>query len=116
MIHVLDTAEIVRVALKLLESSDDRIRLGVSPEMIAGIKARDLALEILLPKSVEIKTSFGHQLKVINILIPLSGEYGPGPEMASALIFSGFDGYADGPDQNNFAREDLLELQELLKF
>lgn len=103
------------VSLQLLAKSDDQLRLLVTPEMIASIKASDTALEVVFPDSVTTRTSPGAQDRITRILIPLSGEYGPPPELSSAVIFFGTDTYVTGPSQNNFARPELLRLLELLK-
>lgn len=114
-IHISEADSLIEVSLSLLENSDDVLRLAVSPEMTAEIKLRDTALEIIFPEPFEIITAFGRKQKINNILIPLSGDHGPGPDMSSVMIITGVDGYVDGPNQNNFARPDLLRLWELLK-
>lgn len=104
------------IALRLLATADDELRLIVTPEMVEAIRTGDTALEIVFPKLFSAATAFGVQQEIDRVLIPLSGDYGPPPELSSAVIlFGDSTGYFTGPNQNNFARPELLKLLELLK-
>ena len=104
------------IALRLLATADDELRLIVTPEMVETIRKTDTALEIVFPELFSAVTAFGVKQEIDRVLIPLSGEYGPPPEFSSALIlFGDSTGYFTGPNQNNLARPELLKLLELLK-
>lgn len=104
------------IALRLLASADDELRLIVTPEMVQGILDQDTALELVWPETFTADTAFGVKQEIDRVLIPLTGEYGPPDDLASAVIlFGDGKGYVTGPNQNNFARPDLLKLRELLK-
>ncbi len=102
------------IALSLLASADDELRLLVTPELTQGILDHDTALEVVFPSLITADTAFGVKHQIRRLLIPLSGEYGPPEDLASAIIFFGDDGWITGPNQNNFARPELLKMLELL--
>ncbi len=104
------------IALRLLATADDELRLIVTPEMVKGILDQDSALELVWLEVFTADTAFGVKQEIDRVLIPLSGEYGPPEDLASAVIlFGDANGYITGPNQNNFARPELTKLRELLK-
>lgn len=106
---------LISVAMEIVQGCDDVLRLAVLPEMIDSLKARDIALEIIFEETIGIDSPFGRVVEVNNILIPLSGDLGPDPEMSSAMVLFGVDTYENGPFQNRFARPQLIKLRQLLK-
>ncbi|MGC9362209.1 MAG: hypothetical protein ACP5F3_04690 [Candidatus Syntrophosphaera sp.] len=105
---------LISVAMEIVEGCDDVLRLAVLPEMIDSLKAKDTALEIIFEDTIEIDSPFGRKVEANNILIPLSGEFGPSTEMSSAMVLFGVDTYENGPFQNRFARPHLIKLRQLL--
>lgn len=102
------------LALKLLESSTDQVLMMVTPEMLESIRSEGDALEAVFPDTLTVTGPTGVKHRIDRILIPLSGDYGPGDGLGSALILFGNKNYTSGPLMNAQAKADLTRIRELL--
>lgn len=93
-----------------LTSAPDMFRLAVQTELIADIKSKQVALELLYPaeKSFTIvKTN--KKVTLDRLLIPLTGDYAEAAQKKKFVtLFYGVRAYGSGPYTNDGKHQDTL--------
>jgi hypothetical protein len=112
--RITDSDSLAYLALRLLETSDDTVLMGVTKEMIASIKENDTALEIVYPDTLTVSLPSAMKYRIRRIMVPLGGEYGPGEDLKSAMILFGDGTYISPPRLNTHAKSDLSRIKAIL--
>jgi hypothetical protein len=95
-----------------LQTADNVLRLATTPELIQGLRAREVALEIVYRRPQSFVIGFNKQtIQVDRLLIPLTGEFaGGGP----TTMFHGGSTYAAGPYRNSQGIAGIVEIARAL--
>jgi len=103
-----DVASLIERCEGQLRTADNILRLAPTPELVQGLRAHEVVLEIVYRRPQSFAIGFNKQtIEVGRLLIPLTGEFaGGGP----TTIFHGGSTYAAGPYRNSQGPASLAEL------
>jgi hypothetical protein len=89
-----DTGGLVQSAVRSLNTCDGMYELVVTRETIERLRADERCLEITFPVPREVVAGGREKLKILRLLIPMTGRFAERDQMT---FFCGFPAYSSGP-------------------
>jgi hypothetical protein len=99
---------------KLINETDDVLKLLVSEERINDIKKEESGIEIIYTEKTSIKSSKLGQFLIDRILIPFEGTFVGDSSSPVVTIFIGDSTYISGPLRNSNGLNDLDSLKQIV--